>query len=418
MPDPIPPFPSAEYDRRLAKTRAAMAERDMDLLIVTDPSNQNWLVGYDGWSFYVHQALILPIEGEPCWWGREQDANGARRTVDPERTRVESYPDQYVQSEERHPMQHLAGLLEDLGFAASRIGVEMENYYYTAKAHATLVEELPDAVFLDATGMANRQRAVKSDEEIAFMRKAAAISEKISLLAIELAEPGIPKNEIVAEVAAAAYRGADGAWGDYPAIVPLMPSGADASAAHLTWNGEPMRTGEATFFELSGCYRRYHAPLCRSVFLGDPPDAIRRGEAALIEGLEAGLEAARAGNRAADVAAALGAAMERAGIDRRARCGYPIGLSYPPDWGERTISLRPEDATMLEPGMTFHFMPGLWMDGWGIEITESILIRDSGPAETFCSVPRKLFVKPLIPNRAARPRRGVEAVAPDVELQR
>ena len=93
------------------------------------------------------------------------------------------------------------------------------------------------------------------------------------------------------------------------------------------------------------------------------------------------------------MANALGAPLERAGIQRGARCGYPIGISYPPDWGERTISLRPEDETVLEPGMTFHFMPGRWMDGWGIEITESILIREDGKAECFCDRPRGVWVK-------------------------
>ena len=44
--------------------------------------------------------------------------------------------------------------------------------------------------------------------------------------------------------------------------------------------------------------------------------------------------------------------------------------------------------------MTFHFMPGLWMDDWGLEITESLLIRDEGPAETLANYPRELFVKP------------------------
>jgi ectoine hydrolase len=43
--------------------------------------------------------------------------------------------------------------------------------------------------------------------------------------------------------------------------------------------------------------------------------------------------------------------------------------------------------------MTFHFMPGLWMDDWGLEITESILIRDNAAAECFCDRPRKLIVK-------------------------
>jgi ectoine hydrolase len=106
-----------------------------------------------------------------------------------------------------------------------------------------------------------------------------------------------------------------------------------------------------------------------------------------------GIEAARPGNRACDVANALGAAMEKAGIERGARCGYTIGLSYPPDWGERTISLRPEDTSVLEPGMTLHFMPGIWMESWGLEITEPILIREAGPAEPFCYLPRQLYAK-------------------------
>ena len=80
------------------------------------------------------------------------------------------------------------------------------------------------------------------------------------------------------------------------------------------------------------------------------------------------------------------------GIERDVRCGYPVGLSYPPDWGERTISLRSTDTTVLEPGMTFHFMPGIWMDDWGLEITETILITDDGAAERLCDVPRELMI--------------------------
>ncbi|MCP3970007.1 MAG: M24 family metallopeptidase [Rhodobacteraceae bacterium] len=393
MTDPIPPFSAAEYDRRLSKTRAEMSARGIDVLIATDPSNQAWLTGYDGWSFYVHQAVVLPLQGRPTWWGRNQDANGALRTVDVSRTDVVGYADTFVQSSERHPMQDLANLLRDLQAETGRIGVEMDNYYFSAKAYAVLREELPQAEFVDATALVNWQRAVKSGEELGFMRRAARITEKIQRYAMDRAAPGLKKNELAAGIMAAGLIGVDEDWGDYPAIVPLMPSGSDAAAPHLTWDGRPMRSGEATFFELSGCYRRYHAPCSRTVFLGKPPDHIRRAEAALIDGLEAGLDAARAGNRASGIASALGAAMDRAGIERGARCGYPIGLSYPPDWGERTISLREDDKTVLEPGMTFHFMPGLWMDDWGLEITEPILIAETGPAQCFCELPRQLIVK-------------------------
>lgn len=389
-----PAFSPAEYDRRLAKTRKAMAAKGIDCLFVEDPSNIGWLTGYEGWSFYVHQGALIFLDSDPIWWGRQQDTNGALRTVWMRDERVFGYADHFVQSTTRHPMQDLAGLISDCGHGNSRIGVELDNYYYSAKAHQTLVAGLPNATLIDATALVNWQRAVKSDEEIALMRKAARISEFVVDGVLDRVEPGLRKNEMVAQIYHDAITGVGGDWGDYAAIVPLVPSGSDAAAPHLTWNGDVFKSGECTFFELSGCYRRYHTPFTRSVFLGQPPDQLERAEAALVEGLEAGLEAARPGNRAKDIAKALAEPLERAGIERGARCGYPVGLSYPPDWGERTISLRNEDETILESGMTFHFMPGLWMDDWGLAITESILIKDSGPAECLCKRPRKLFVKP------------------------
>ncbi len=387
------PFSEEEYARRLAKVRAAMDERGIDILFVEDPSNMAWLTGYDGWSFYVHQGVLVFHDADPVWWGRNQDSNGAVRTVWMDDANVVPYEDHYVQSTERHPMQTLAALIRDKGYGAKRIGLELENYYFSAKAYLTLKEELPDAELVDATALVNWQRGIKSDEEIVFMRKAARISEAIIDHVVERAEPGLKKNDLVAEIYGMAVRGAGSEWGDYPAIVPLLPSGSDAAAPHLTWDGRALQPDMATFFEISGCYRRYHAPFCRTVFLGKPPAFLLEAEKALVEGLEAGLEAARAGNVAADIYAALAAPLERAGIERSARAGYPIGLSYPPDWGERTISIRPGDNTVLEPGMTFHFLPGLWMKDWGMEITESILIRESGPAECLCDRPRKMFVK-------------------------
>ncbi len=393
MPGHDLPFSSAEYQRRLDLVRTDMSKRGIDVLFLEDPSNMAWTTGYDGWSFYVHQGVVVFLDEEPIWWGRRQDANGARRTVWMDDARVSSYADHFIQSSERHPMQDLARLLELRGYANKKIGVELENYYFSAKAFLTLQSELPNAEFIDATSMVNWLRAVKSDEELVFMRKAARISEKIMDGVLERVVPGMRKADLVAEIYADAIRGLDDAWGDYPAIVPLLPSGADASAPHLTWDGRFMQEGEATFFELSGCFRRYHAPLCRTVFLGKPEQYLLDAEKALVEGLEAGLDTARAGNTAGDIARALAKPLEAAGIERGARAGYPIGISYPPDWGERTISIREEDNTVLKPGMTFHFMPGLWMDGWGLEITESILIKENGPAECLCNRPRRLFVK-------------------------
>jgi ectoine hydrolase len=115
-------------------------------------------------------------------------------------------------------------------------------------------------------------------------------------------------------------------------------------------------------------------------------------EKAVLEGIEAALEAARPANTCEDVEAAWRRVIARHGIDKESRCGCAIGLSYPPVRGERTMSLRPGDRSVLEAGMTFHLIPAIWRDDWGLEITESFLVT-AGGAEPFCAYPRKMFVK-------------------------
>lgn len=382
-------FTQTEYDTRLAQIRTAMAAAGLDTLIVSDPSNMAWATGYDGWSFYVHQAVVIGTSGAPIWWGRAMDVAGARRTVWMPDDDIRGYDDSYVQNPQKHPMETLAALLAERGWATGRIGVEMDNYYYSAKAHAVLAQSLS---LVDATGLVNWQRAIKSEAEIERMRRAARIVESMHQTILDVAEPGLPKHALVAEILRAGTLGAAGHWGDYPAIVPMAPSGMDATAPHLTWDDRPMRAGEAHFFEIAGVYRRYHCPQSRTLFFGEPPAKYRRAEEAVQEATAAALQQATVGNLCEDIANAFNTALNARGFSKDSRCGYSIGLSYPPDWGERTLSLRRGDMTELKPGMVFHFMPALWLDDGGIEITEPILIAEDGP-EKLCTLPSELFVR-------------------------
>jgi ectoine hydrolase len=385
-------FSREEYAQRLAKVQRAMSEQGIELLVVSDPSNMSWLTGYDGWSFYVHQCVLVPLDQEPIWFGRMHDLPGAKRTVYMGDDRLAGYPDYFVQSAHCHPMEVLAGVIRQNGWEREAIGVEMDNYYFSAAAYTTLQVQLPEAHFKNATGLVNWQRAIKSEQEIAYIRQAARIVERVHERIFEVVEPGMRKNDLVAEIYATAIRGTATFGGDYPSIVPLLPTGMDASAPHLTWDDVPMQSGFGTFFEVAGCYKRYHCPLSRTVYLGTPDQRYLNAEGALVEGIEAALAAARPGNTCEEVERAFASTVAKYGIHRESRAGYPIGLSYPPDWGERTMSFRPGDTSVLQPGMTFHLMPGLWFEDWGMEITESILITENG-AECLCNVPRQLFVK-------------------------
>jgi len=99
------PFAKAEYQQRLARLRQRMSELGMDLLIVTDVANQHYLTAYDGWSFYTPQVVIVPIEDEqPYWIGRAMDALGGRLTAWMDKDHVLGWPEDHVQTPDRHPM--------------------------------------------------------------------------------------------------------------------------------------------------------------------------------------------------------------------------------------------------------------------------------------------------------------------------
>jgi ectoine hydrolase len=221
------------------------------------------------------------------------DVNGAIRTTYLNSDNIVGYEDSYVQNPVKHPMEDLSALIRARGLERATIGLEMDNYYFTASAFVTLQRELPNVRLDDATGLVNWQRAVKSPTEIDYIRRAARIVERMHGIIRERVAPGICKHDLIADIYHASICGADGHWGDYPAMVPMAPSGVDATAPHLTWDDRPMRVDENTFFEIAGAYRRYHCPQSRTVYLGKPPQKFYDAEKAVVEAIEAGFDWSR-----------------------------------------------------------------------------------------------------------------------------
>ena len=98
-------FSINEFKNRIKETKNAMSKKGIDTLLCTDPSNMYYLTGYDGWSFYVPQVLILNLDyEEPVWIGRKQDANGAKITTFLNEKNILGYPEKLIQSPPQHPL--------------------------------------------------------------------------------------------------------------------------------------------------------------------------------------------------------------------------------------------------------------------------------------------------------------------------
>jgi Xaa-Pro aminopeptidase len=386
------PFERKEYEKRLARLRAEMARRGMDLLIVTDVANQYYLTAYDGWSFYTPQIVVVPMTDDPYWIGRAMDAAGGRLTVwiDPEH--VIGFPEDYVQQTDRHPMEWMASWIAGKGWGNARIGIELESYYYSPKAHARLVERLPNAEFLEADLMVNWLRAKKSPSEIDYIRRGARLVEQAMRVAYDTIAPGVRECDAVAKIYAAQVAGEPGFAGDITSLPPTILAGENASAPHVMWGNRRFEANETIALELAGACRRYHAGLARTMQLGKPGRAVTETAKAVLEGMEAVLATIKPGVTAETVHAAWNKVIGRYGLKKESRIGYAIGIGYPPDWGEHTISLRPGDRTVLEPSHTVHCILGMWMENWGLEVSETILVTETG-AECLTNFPREVFVK-------------------------
>lgn len=385
------PFSREEYARRLEAVRREMTTRGLDALVVTDIANQHWLTAYDGWSFYTPQVVVVTAgDAEPVWIGRMMDAAGGRLTAWMKAENVVGFPESYVQQTHCHPMDWIGDWMAGRGLGSKRIGVEMEAYYYSAKAHERLVARLPNARIEDASLLVNWLRAVKSPAEIAYMRKAAAISERAIETAYKVIAPGIRECDAIAAIQSSQIASEHA--GDITALPPTILAGENASAPHLMWTDRRFTAGETVALELAGSCRRYTAGLARTMQLGTPPADVRRVETAVLEGMEAVLGAMRPGAVAEEVEAAWRQVIARHGLKKESRIGYSIGLAYPPDWGEHTISLRQGDNTVLQPGNVIHSILGMWMADWGLEVSETILVTATG-CEPLARFPREIFVK-------------------------
>jgi len=386
-------FTKEEYNSRLVAIKQQMNKRAFDILIITDPSNMNYTTGYDGWSFYVPQGVIIALDyEEPIWFGRMQDSKGAKVTTYLKEENILGYPEDLIQSPPLHPYDYLVDFLNSKNWANKNIGVEMDSYYYSAECHARLVNQCPNASFNNAYLLINWIRLIKSDNEIKYMKDASILTQIGMQRAYDSIKPGVRQNQVAGNIQQSLLSGNEDIGGEHSGLTLILASGISASASHLTPTDKKFKENEGTIIELSGVKNRYHCPLSRTVYIGKPDSKTQDTLKITNEGIESAIEKTKPGNTAHDVAVAFWDVLAKYGLEKDSRCGYPIGIGYPPDWGEHTLNISKGDKTVLQPNVTFHMIAVMQFGNWGVESSESIRVTENG-YELFCNFSRELHIK-------------------------
>jgi ectoine hydrolase len=386
-------FTKEEFKNRLKKVQSSMQDKGIELLISQDPSNMNYLTGYDAWSFYYAQCVIVHVNcDEPICFVRDQDAGGAYIKTYLKDENIIKYNEKYIHTWPLHPYDALVDLIKEKKWDKLSIGLEMDSHYFTAYCYEKIKNGLPNAKIKDCERLVNWVRVVKSDAEIKLMKSAAEITKLGMEKAMDAINPGVRQCDAVSQIYSTLIKGTPEFGGDYASIVPMLPTGKGTSASHLTWTEDKFVEGEATIIEIAGTHKKYHCPMARTVLLGKPDQLKIDTMNKTIEALQAGIDATKAGNTADDVAQAFWKILDKYGIEKKSRTGYSIGIGYPPDWGEHTLNISKGDMTELKPNVTFHMIAVMQFGNWGVEASESIRVTDKG-AELFYDFPKELRIK-------------------------
>jgi Xaa-Pro aminopeptidase len=347
------PFSDEEIAVRLARLRSRLAERNVDLAIISAPENVFYLIGLDHWGYFAPHLLILPIDGEPILVTRAMEQVTIERQVRNAQFRGHSDDETAAEIATR--------IIAEMPSRA-RIGIERFAAGMSHGAAITLSEKI-DAAWIDITGLVDNLRLVKSPAEQELIRQAAHVSDEAMEAAIDAICEGAPEREVAAACLAAMTR----AGGEPPGFGPFIRPTSRLGEEHTTWGDGSFRAGEPVFLELSGCIARYHAPLGRLVHVGllsdedaSMAEIATRAFAAVVETLRPGATAGQAYKTWQDI-------VDDAGLShyRRHHCGYAVGIGCPPSWtgGNSVLGLKAQSDLVLEAGMSFHVLS--WLMGTG-----------------------------------------------------
>jgi Xaa-Pro dipeptidase len=403
----VPAFDEEEYRSRLDAVRAQMAARGLDLCLVSTPENIFYLSGLDHWGYFVPHVLIVPQDGEMVLVTRQMEqvtvANQVRHAAFHGYEDHETAADVVVRllgdrARARDRVDAAAEAVVDVIGAQPqrlhRIGIEKWSAGLPHGLAEALGAALPDAEWIDVSGLIDALRRVKSPGEQALMREAARISDAGMAAAIEAVRDGAPERDIAAEC----HRAIILAGGTFPGFGPFIRSTARLGEEHTSWGDGVCRHGDVVFLELSGCYRRYHAPLGRLVFVGQAsPESVAMADIC-IAAFDAAVAALTPGILARDVYRAWQDVVDAAGLShyRRHHCGYLVGIGFPPSWtgGNSVTGLRHDSGLEIRTGMSFHMLSWLMGTGRGdYFVSNTVLLGPNGP-EVLTTTPSGPIEKP------------------------
>lgn len=339
-------FSPDEFQRRQTKAVQAIRNRGLDGLLMFRQESMYYLTGYDTMGYITFQCMVIDADGRITLLTRAPDKRQARLTSTVEDIRI------WIDGPSASPGRELRNIVAERHGAGGRFGIEYDAFGLNA-SRAQMVQEAfaGFATLADASEIVSGLRMIKSEAELAYVRKAGELADAALRVAIENARQGVSEGEILAEMLASVFR----SGGDFAASRWILGSGEHAMMVrHFTGHHNRLGKPDHLQLEFGAAYLHYHACLFRTLFVGDPSPAQVEMHRVAIAALQAARAACRPGRAVGEMFEAYAAVVDEAGLKshRLNACGYSLGATYPPTWMDGCM-IQKGNAQVLQPNMVF-----------------------------------------------------------------
>jgi len=384
----------AEYNHRIERVRKSLVRRKLDALYLTNPTSIFYLTGYSFIATERPAALIIPVDGKVTFMSPllEKDHVPLKTRVIEDVKTYTDYPG------EKHPIEHFAGFLKDMGLAKKRIGIDNKAGAVAMWGYRgpPIRKKLPEAKFLDMKDLVPSMRLIKSEEESTLIRESAKWANLAHSLLQEYTAEGLWDVEVALAASQEASVIMKKTLGpDYEPLRRSTPVGVGfrgqigemSAIPHYIATKRMIRKGDVVVAGASADIGGYSCELERTMIVGKPKSKQKRYFDVMVKAQEAAFEMFKPGVKCSDVDKATINVFKKAGLMHLVlhHAGHGLGLE-----GHESPWLDVGNVEPLSAGMVVSCEPGIYETGFaGFRHSDTVLITDDGK-ELITYYPRNL----------------------------
>jgi Xaa-Pro aminopeptidase len=345
---------------------ADLAECRLDALIVSHGPNIRYLTGFSG----SNALLFLSGDKSLLFTDPRYEIQAGEETTCKVRVAQGSLLTVLAKSIRRRSVR--------------RIGFEKSCLSFGA--YETLKKALPPGVSLTPSGgVVELRRMVKSEDEIALIRRSVLTNSRAFAGSIRYIRPGVRESDLAAHLEFRMRRlGAQA-----PAFEAIVAFGERSALPHARPTAKTLVNNQLLLIDMGANVDGYASDMTRMAFLGRPGPRVRRMYDAVLRAQLAAVSSVREGVTAEEVDRAARRVLKVEGLDRAFvhSTGHGLGLEI-----HELPRLGKGDRTFLKAGMAITIEPGVYLQGFGgIRIEDTVLVTRNG-CDVLTPTSRELIV--------------------------